>query len=218
MASHLGGLWSRVNIPVQGEEEAMSQIDTIDERILAELQANGRLTMKALAERVGLSSPAMIERVRRLEDRGVIAGYRAIVAPDALGRPVAAVITVEVQRGNYDAFLDAVQNNPGVVECHRITGKATHLIKVHVADMAALEELVDGLSEVGAMCETSVVLSSPVPWREVTPPSGSTQQRTRLTRRRRRGAAPVAVGAEDDAAARPKRRGPGRPRGSKTAS
>ena len=62
----------------------MSQIDTIDERILAELQTNGRLTMKALAERVGLSSPAMIERVRRLEDRGVITGYRAIVAPSAL--------------------------------------------------------------------------------------------------------------------------------------
>ena len=59
-------------------------IDTLDERILAELQANGRLTMKALAERVGLSSPAMIERVRRLEERGVIAGYRAVVAPAAL--------------------------------------------------------------------------------------------------------------------------------------
>jgi DNA-binding Lrp family transcriptional regulator len=56
----------------------MSSIDTLDDRILAELQSNGRLTMKALAERVGLSSPAMIERVRRLEERGVLAGYRAL--------------------------------------------------------------------------------------------------------------------------------------------
>ncbi|MEZ4624949.1 MAG: winged helix-turn-helix transcriptional regulator [Thermomicrobiales bacterium] len=63
----------------------MSQIDAIDERILTELQANGRLTMKALAERVGLSSPAMIERVRRLEERGIIAGYRAVVKPATLG-------------------------------------------------------------------------------------------------------------------------------------
>ena len=192
----------------------MSQIDSIDERILAELQANGRLTMKSLAERVGLSSPAMIERVRRLEDRGVIAGYRAIVAPEALGRPVSAMITANVQRVTYEAFLDAVKSNPGVVECHRVTGGSTHLLRAQVADMAALEELVDGLSDVGASCETAIVLSSPVPWREVTPPIGSTEQRSRMTRRRRR-----TVSAPDEEAtqvARPKRRGPGRPRGSKS--
>src|SRR5918995_2610468 len=100
----------------------MNQIDSIDERILAELQANGRLTMKALAERVGLSSPAMIERVRRLEDRGVIAGYRAIVAPEALGRPVTAIVFATVERGSFQAFLEAVKANPGVVEGHRTTG------------------------------------------------------------------------------------------------
>lgn len=192
----------------------MSQIDSIDERILAELQANGRLTMKSLAERVGLSSPAMIERVRRLEDRGVIAGYRAIVAPEALGRPVAASIAATVQRGMNDGFLEVVKSDPGVVECHRVTGGATHLLRVQVADMAALEELVDVLSDAGATCETSIVLSSPVPWREVTPPAGTTEQRSRLTRRRRR----AATAPEDEAppAARPKRRGPGRPRGSKS--
>src|SRR4051794_26590068 len=168
----------------------MSQIDSIDERILAELQDNGRLTMKALAERVGLSSPAMIECVRRLEDRGVIAGYRAIVAPDALGRPVTAMITVTLLRGSADLFLEFVKADPSVVECHRITGAATHLLKAHVPDMAALEELVDALGEAGATCETAIVLSSPVPWREVTPPEGSTQQRSRLTRRRRRGVNP----------------------------
>src|SRR3954451_19354793 len=112
----------------------MSQIDTIDERIFAELQDNGRLTMKSLAERVGLSSPAMIERVRRLEDRGVIAGYRAIVAPEALGRPVAAIVTATVQRGSYEPFLEAIKSNPGVVECHRVTGDATHLLRVQVSD------------------------------------------------------------------------------------
>lgn len=191
----------------------MSQIDAIDERILAELQANGRLTMKALAERVGLSSPAMIERVRRLEDRGVIAGYRAIASPEALGRPVAAMVTATVQRSRYDAFLDAVKSDSGIVECHRVTGGATFLLKVHVSDMAALEDLVDGLSDVGATCETAIVLSSPVPWREVTPPQGSTQGRARLTRRRRRGAG--AVEEEVTQADRPKQRRPGRPRATK---
>ena len=192
----------------------MSQIDSIDERILAELQANGRLTMKALAERVGLSSPAMIERVRRLEDRGVIAGYRAIVAPAALGRPVSALITTTVQRGRYDAFLESIQGNPAVLECHRVTGAATHVLRAQVADMAALEELVDALSDAGASCETAIVLSSPVAWREVTPPVGATDQRTRAPRRRRRTAAPAAESAADDNP--PKRRGPGRPRGSKS--
>src|SRR6188508_2944146 len=131
----------------------MNQIDSIDERILAELQANGRLTMKSLAERIGLSSPAMIERVRRLEDRGVIAGYRAIVAPEALGRPICAIVTTAVQRANYEAFLESIRDNTAVLECHRITGAATHLLKVQVADMAALEELIDGLNGVGATCE-----------------------------------------------------------------
>jgi len=188
----------------------MNQIDSIDERILAELQENGRLTMKALAERVGLSSPAMIERVRRLEDRGVIAGYRAIVAPEALGRPITALVAAEVDRVNYDTFLDRVRSDPSVVECHRTTGDATFLVKVHVADTASLEALVDDLGAAGAHCSTSLVLSSPVPWHEITPPAGTTQQRTRLNRRRRRGASAAENGGEDEAAPRPRR--PGRPR------
>jgi Lrp/AsnC family leucine-responsive transcriptional regulator len=187
----------------------MNQIDSIDERILAELQANGRLTMKALAERVGLSSPAMIERVRRLEDRGVIAGYRAIVAPNALGRPISALIAAEVNRADYDGFLDRARNDPAIAECHRTTGEATFLLKVNVADTAALEALVDDLSATGAHCTTSLILSSPVPWREVTPPVGTIQQRSRLNRRRRSGAS--ANGADNEESANRVRR-PGRPR------
>jgi Lrp/AsnC family transcriptional regulator, leucine-responsive regulatory protein len=193
----------------------MNQIDSIDERILAELQANGRLTMKALAERVGLSSPAMIERVRRLEDRGVIAGYRAIVAPNALGRPISALIAAEVNRPDFDGFLERVQNDPAIAECHRTTGEATFLLRVNVADTAALEELVDDLGATGARCVASLILSSPVAWREVTPPEGVTQQRSRLNRRRRRGGANSTDSNGDDAATRVRR--PGRPRTKKAA-
>ena len=203
----------------------MNQIDSLDEQILAALQANGRLTMKALAEQVGLSSPAMIERVRRLEERGVINGYRAIIDPGALGRPLTALVAAEVDRDRFEAFLGRVREDPAVAECHRTTGEATFVVKAHVADTAALERLVDDLSAAGARCTTSLVLSSPVPYRAVTPPEGLATQRTRLTRRRRRtvpapSLAPVLPpgpelapsGGEEVA---PKRRG--RPRGRRAA-
>ena len=198
----------------------MNQIDSLDEQILAALQANGPQTMKALAEQVGLSSPAMIERVRRLEERGVINGYRAVIAPAVLGRPLTALIAAEVERGNYEAFLRRVQDDPAVAECHRTTGEATHVVKAHVADTGALERLVDELGATGARCETALVLSSPVPYRPVTPPEGTTAQRTRLTRRRRRTAtaaaalpAPAENGAAPVAEEQPQPKRPGRPRG-----
>lgn len=187
-----------------------NQVDSLDEQILAALQANGRLTMKSLAEQVGLSSPAMIERVRRLEERGVISGYRAVVAPEALGRPITAVISATVGPEASDEFATRLGRQDSVSEVLRTTGAATHLIKVHVPDLAALEKVINELSGSGARLETAIVLSSPVPYQPITPPEGMTVQRTRLTRRRRRtAAAPAADGA-------PKR--PGRPRGRRAAS
>ncbi|MDQ3779241.1 MAG: Lrp/AsnC family transcriptional regulator [Chloroflexota bacterium] len=190
----------------------MTQVDSLDEQILAALQVNGRLTMKALAEHVGLSSPAMIERVRRLEERGVIAGYRAIIEPGTLGRPLTAVITATVAPAHYEPFLARIHADPAIAECLRVTGEATHLVKVHVEDTAALETLVDELSATGARVVASLVLSSPVPYRAVTPPEGTTAERGRLTRRRRRtpGAAGLVSGNE------PSKR-PGRPRGRRRA-
>lgn len=193
----------------------MSTIDTLDERILSELQANGRLTMKALAERVGLSSPAMIERVRRLEERGVLAGYRAIVDPAAIGRPLTALIAADIDRRNSDRFLERLRNEPSVVECLRTTGDRSFLIKVNVTSTEELEQLVDELAELGARCSTNIVLSSPIQDAPIVPPEGAVSQRTRLSRRRRRtamrleptptrpGATPIIEGeshqaAEDD--------------------
>ncbi len=187
-----------------------NQVDSLDEQILAALQENGRLTMKSLAEHVGLSSPAMIERVRRLEERGVISGYRAVIAPAALGRPVTALIAATVDRRDQEAFTRQLQEQPAVAEVHRTTGDATHLVKIHVPDMTTLEKIVDDLSETGARCETTIVLSSPVPYRPITPPEGMTVQRSRLARRRRRPA--NQDGVDGDV---PKR--PGRPRGRRPA-
>lgn len=185
----------------------MSNLDTLDERILSELQSNGRLTMKALAERVGLSSPAMIERVRRLEERGILSGYRAIVDPHAIGRSLTALISVELDRRHYDAFLNRLKSEPAVEECHRVTGNSAFLVKAHVSSTEDLEALVDELQDVGAKCSTNIVLSTPIIDSPIVPPEGSVTQRTRLTRRRRRGS-----GRGDDTpipadGASPKRRG-----------
>ncbi|HKG28633.1 MAG TPA: Lrp/AsnC family transcriptional regulator [Thermomicrobiales bacterium] len=188
-----------------------NQVDSLDELILAALQENGRLTMKSLAEQVGLSSPAMIERVRRLEERGVISGYRAIVAPAALGRPISALIAAIVDRRDQEAFSRQVQEQAAVAEVHRTTGDATHLVKVNVPDMTTLEKIVDDLSETGARCQTTIILSSPVPYRPITLPEGLTVQRSRLTRRRRRTVAEDGSNGET-----PKR--PGRPRGRRPAA
>lgn len=170
------------------DKTAVSTIDTLDERILSELQTNGRLTMKALAERVGLSSPAMIERVRRLEERGVLAGYRAVVDPSAIGRPLKALISIDLDRRHHDVFLNRLRSEPSVESCYRITGEHSYLVKVHVASTEELESLVDELGDTGAKCSTNIVLSSPIEGAPVVPPEGTVSQRTRLTRRRRRSA------------------------------
>jgi Lrp/AsnC family transcriptional regulator, leucine-responsive regulatory protein len=183
-----------------------NQVDALDEQILAALQANGRLTMKALAEQVGLSSPAMIERVRRLEERGVIAGYRAVIAPGSLGRPIPG--------GDYSPFLERVEAEPAIAECHRITGSAHYIVKAHLPDVGSLERLVDELSKAGAQCDTALVLSSPVPYRPITPPEGTTAPRARAARRRRRGS--VAGAGMVEGANEPVKR-PGRPRGRRPA-
>ena len=187
----------------------MSHIDSIDERILGELQANGRLTMKALAERVGLSSPAMIERVRRLEDRGVITGYRAIVAPAAIGRPVAAVITARFDAPDSGAFTELIQCNSSISESLRLTGRWTHLLRVHVNSLQELETLVDALRATGAICEAAIVTSAPVTWREVTPPLAKDEPAGVLRRGDPALGEPDAV---EVAPPLPRRRGPGRPR------
>ncbi|MDQ3657886.1 MAG: Lrp/AsnC family transcriptional regulator [Chloroflexota bacterium] len=190
------------------DKTSVSTIDTLDERILSELQTNGRLTMKALAERVGLSSPAMIERVRRLEERGVLAGYRAVVDPSAIGRPLTALISIDLERRHHDVFLNRLRSEPSVESCHRITGEHSYLVKVHVSSTEELELLVDELGDAGAKCSTNIVLSSPIQGAPVVPPEGTVSQRTRLTRRRRRSATMRGDDVKVEAASRKRARRP----------
>jgi Lrp/AsnC family leucine-responsive transcriptional regulator len=185
----------------------MSQIDAIDERILTELQTNGRLTMKALAERVGLSSPAMIERVRRLEERGIIAGYRAVVKPATLARPLSAMILANVPASATHAFLEAIDLESGIVECHRVSGNPNYIARAHVADPADLAELLDRMGATGADCQASVILQSPLEWRAI---GGGNEHQTSASRVRRRRRPTDSEAAEDANGAGVRR--PGRPR------
>ncbi|PLW66572.1 winged helix-turn-helix transcriptional regulator [Streptomyces sp. SCUT-3] len=121
----------------------MTPLDEIDRRILRELQADGRLTNQELAARVGLTPSPCLRRVRRLEEEGVIRGYRAVVGPDAVGRGFEILASVEVHRDRraVEAFEAEVERIPDVVEAHRLYGAPGCLLRIAVADGTAYERL-----------------------------------------------------------------------------
>ncbi len=141
-----------------------SPIDEIDRRIVAALQAEGRLTMAELGRRVGLSAPAVTERLGRLEQRGVIRGYHADVDPRALGLSLGAVIRIRPAPGQLQNVAEAAVATQEVVECTRITGEDCYIMRANVRDVEHLEEVIDRFAVLG-QTTTSIVQSSPVPQR-----------------------------------------------------
>lgn len=130
-------------------------------RILGELQENARISFSELGRRVALTPPAVAERVRRMEETGVIAGYRAQPAHDMIGLPITAFIRWTAT-GNDCAYLGEVAKDiPEIVECHRVTGEESYVVKAVVRSVEHLEELIDRLMPYGET-KTSVVLSSSV--------------------------------------------------------
>ena len=136
-------------------------LDSTNRRILRELQADARLTMAELGRRVGLSAPAVTERVQRLEQSGVIVGYRAEIDPRALGFPVAAVVRVRPAMRQLHRIPEIAKDSPEVLECHRITGEDCYLLFVRLRSMDDLEEVLDRFALYG-QTTTSIVHSSPV--------------------------------------------------------
>jgi Lrp/AsnC family leucine-responsive transcriptional regulator len=141
-----------------------SSLDATGWQIVAELQRDGRLTIAELGRRVGLSAPAVTERLQRLEQRGVIRGYHADVDPRALGLSLAAVIRIRPAPGQLRNVAEASVKAQEVVECHRITGEDCYIMRAHVRDVEHLEELIDRFTPLG-QTTTSIVQSSPVPGR-----------------------------------------------------
>jgi Lrp/AsnC family leucine-responsive transcriptional regulator len=137
-------------------------LDDVNRRLLRELHSEPRITMSALARRVGMSAPAVTERVQRMERAGVITGYRLEVSPAALGLPVAAFARIRPAPGQLPKIAELAAALPEVSECHRITGEDCFLIKVHAAAIEDLEATLDRFLLYGQTV-TSIVVSSPVP-------------------------------------------------------
>jgi Lrp/AsnC family transcriptional regulator, leucine-responsive regulatory protein len=142
-------------------------LDPINLRLLGELSEDGRLGMAELARRVGMSAPAVAERVQRLERAGVIAGYHAEIDPRALGFPVAAIVRIRPAPGQLRRIPDIAGETPEVVECYRITGEDCFLVRLHLRSIDDLEDVLDRFTPHG-QTTTSIVHSTPV--RRRTPP------------------------------------------------
>jgi Lrp/AsnC family leucine-responsive transcriptional regulator len=145
-------------------------LDAANLRLLSELQVDPRLSMSELGRRVGMSAPAVTERVQRLEAAGVIAGYRMDIDPAALGMPVTALVRIRPGPGQLPKIARAAQETAQVVECHRITGEDCFLLKVHAPSIAELEEILDRFLLFG-QTTTSIVVSTPVPARPLPLPT-----------------------------------------------
>ena len=141
-------------------------LDTTNIDLLRELEADARLSLAELGRRVGLSSPAVADRLERLEEAGVIRGYRAEIDPRALGYELAVVLRIRPAPRELKKVAELAQRTPEVVECHRITGDDCYLMKAHVRDVEHMEEVIDRFAIYG-QTTTSIVQSSPVPGRSV---------------------------------------------------
>lgn len=144
-----------------------SVLDETGWRILEHLQENGRMSFAELGRRVGLTLPAVAERVRRMEDAGVITGFRAEIDPARIGLPVAAFIRISIVGDVLARIAKAVRDMPEVLECHRGTGADSFTLKVAVESVQHLERLIDKLTPYGTT-STSIILSTLVKNRSFT--------------------------------------------------
>lgn len=140
--------------------------DATDWRILGALQAQGRASFTELAKEVSMSASAVTERVRRLEEAGVIKGYTAVVDPERLGLPILALVRLRYPTGNYKPFHDLLETTPEIVEAHHVTGDDCFVLKVTARSMRHLEEVSGKIGGLGSVT-TSVVYSSPLPRRAI---------------------------------------------------
>ena len=144
----------------------LPMIDKIDRTILTELQTDARLSYAELGRRVGLTTPAVIERVRKLEDAQIITGYRAEIDAAKVGLPITAFVRMSITGVDYSHIIEVAQESSEVLECHRGTGGDSFIMKVAVSSVEHLQEVIDRLTPYG-ITTTTIVLSSPVKRRTV---------------------------------------------------
>ncbi|HEY8584209.1 MAG TPA: Lrp/AsnC family transcriptional regulator [Capillimicrobium sp.] len=145
-------------------------LDGPNRRLIEELQRDARCSIAELGRRVGLSAPAVSERLRRLEDEGVITGYRAEVDPRRLGYGLGVVIRLRPAPRQLAVAAELARQTPEIVECHRVTGDDCYVMIAWVRDVEHLEEVIDGFADLGSTT-SAVMQTSPVPRRAVLPPT-----------------------------------------------
>lgn len=143
-------------------------IDDIDWKLLEELQKDARTSYAELSRRIGLTTPAIIERIRKMEDSGIITGYRAEIDTAKVGLPITAFVRMSISGVDYSHIVDAALNAREVLECHRGTGGDSFIMKVAVESIEHLQTVIDRLTPYG-ITTTSIVLSSPVKSRIIHP-------------------------------------------------
>ena len=144
-------------------------LDTINWKIIKALQENARISFAELGKVVHLSAPAVAERVKKLEESGVIQGYKPKLDLDKLGYPIVAQVQARVFLGKEPDFIDFVKSVSGVIECNNVTGEKAFLLKVVASNMKELDQLLEDFSK---LCETNsmIVLSQIVSDTVLTPP------------------------------------------------
>jgi Lrp/AsnC family transcriptional regulator, leucine-responsive regulatory protein len=136
-------------------------LDVIDAHILRALVDDARISIADLARSVGLSPPSISERIKRLEEVGVIEGYTLTINPKALGLPIAAWLRIRPIPGQLQKVADILRGLPEIVECDRITGEDCFIARAHLPSVESLEKLIDQVIPY-AMTNTSIIQSSPV--------------------------------------------------------
>jgi Lrp/AsnC family leucine-responsive transcriptional regulator len=143
----------------------LPRIDTTDRKIIGELTTDGRLSFAELGRRVSLSSPAVAERVQRLERAGVITGYRAEIDPRTLGYQLTAIVRIKPAPGQLPRIPELAAQIPEIGECHRITGEDCFYLKVHLRSIDELSAVLDRFLAYGETT-TSLINASPIPRRD----------------------------------------------------
>lgn len=138
-----------------------SDLDAIDHRLLEVVQSDARLSFREIGRRIGMSTPAVADRIRRLEAAGIIKGYVARVDRAALGRDIGAFVRLTVSDRDFQRVAGLCRSLDAVVECHHITGEDSFIIRVAVASIADLEDIISRFRKIGR-AQSSVILSSPV--------------------------------------------------------
>ena len=141
-------------------------MDQTDEKIISILQHDGRISMKDLGKEVSLSPPAVAERVKRLEDTGVIESYKAVVNNEKVGKPIRVLINASIKPEKQESFLEFADSADEIVECHHVTGPHSMIMKAYLREMTHLEELVGKIQFFGNT-ETFIIMSSPINGKEI---------------------------------------------------